>query len=94
MILEIMTREMMAMSYACAKNGLNLKFIPTEMTGIVKVRISDKGREISPALAYRLGALVVAKVNVDNDAESLQQPLSEEDLTPNNVLMIVEDLPG
>lgn len=94
MILEIMTREMNAMAWACTKNELNYKFIPTEMTGIVKVRISDKGREISPALAYRLGALVAAKVNVDHDAESLHEPLLEEDLTPNNVVILVEDLPG
>lgn len=88
---------MNAFAYACAKNELNYKFIPTELTGIVKVRISDRGREISNVLSYRLGALVQAKIQVDRDADNLEhEPLSESDLMPNEGVILVEsseDLP-
>lgn len=82
-----------AVAYACLKNEFNYWFIPTEMTGIVKVRISDKGREISNVLAYRLGAMVQAKIQVDRDADNLEhEPLSESDLMPNDVVLLVEGL--
>lgn len=96
MTIEIPTSEMEAMAYACAHNELNHKFFPTELTGIIKVRVTDKGKEISPAVAYRLCAIVEQKKRVDSDRlleEELRAcgvPMPE---TTNNVLIIVEDLP-
>lgn len=93
MTLHILTTEVNALNFACTKSELNCKFTPTEREGITRVRISDKGREITPELAYFLCETTKQKIKDDEEAEQLEEPLSEEDLTPNNVLMIVEDLP-
>lgn len=99
MTLDIMTREVDAVAYACAVAGLDCKFSPTESEAFVKVRITDRGREISHVLTYRLGALVQAKIQADSDAENMEhEPLTENDLlpSPNNVVILVEsseDLP-
>lgn len=74
MILNVMTRETNAIQYACAKVDLNCMLIPTEFQGIVRVRISDWGKEISPELAWRLCALTQAKIDVDNRAERQELP--------------------
>lgn len=90
MILEIPTSDMDAIAFACAHNDeLNYKFFPTEITGIVKVRVTDKGKEISPAVAYRLCAVVEQKKRCDSER------LLERELMPegtNDVLIVVENL--
>lgn len=90
MILEIPNSDMDAIAFACANNdGLNYKFFPTEFTGIVKVRVTDRGKEISPAVAYRLCAVVEQKKRYDSER------LLERELMPegkNDVLIVVENL--
>lgn len=93
MTLDIMTREVDAVAYACVVVGLDCKFTPTESESFVKVRITDRGREVSQVLAYRLGSLVQVKIQVDRDADNLEhEPLSESDLMPNDVVILVESL--
>lgn len=85
MILEIPSTEVEAHSESCAFMELNYKFYPTEISGIVKIKVTDKGREISPAIAYRLGRLVDQKLRCEGE-----RILESELMQQNNVVWTVE----
>lgn len=90
MNLDIPASEMNAVAFACAHNELTCKFFPTEITGIVKWRVTDRGKEISQAVAYRLCAVVEQYKRCESE-KLIEQDLMQE--SKNNVLIIVEDLP-
>lgn len=96
MTLHIPTSELEAMNFACAIHELNCKITPTERVGIVRVRISYLGRELTPEMAYFLREAVQRKLEADQEAEAQELPLTESDLMPNDVVILVEsseDLP-
>lgn len=88
MLIEVGKQEGEALRYACAMNDLNCLVMETPITGIVKVRIREHGREISPALAYRLKGVVDQKIRYDRE-RILEADLLQE---PNNVLVLIENI--
>lgn len=92
MTLHILTRELEAMHYACAIRELNCKVTPTERQGIVRVRISYLGRELTPEMGYFLREEVQRRLQVVQEAEAQELPLTESDLMPNDVVILVESL--
>lgn len=92
MTIHIPTRELEAMNFACAMHGLNCKVTPTERQGIVRVRISYLGRELTPEMAYFLREEVQQRLQVVQEAEAQELPLTESDLMPNDVVILVESL--
>jgi hypothetical protein len=88
MLIEVSKQEGQALLYACAMNDLNCLVMETPIIGIVKVRIRDRGREISPALAYRLKGVAEQKMRYDRE-RILEADLLQE---PNNVLVLVENI--
>lgn len=93
MTIHIPTRELEAIQYACAMRELNCKFTPTERAGIVRVRISYLGRELTPEMGYFLREEVQQRLQVVQEAEAQELPLSESDLMPTEGVILVEDLP-
>lgn len=98
MLIEVSTDEAEALKYACVMNDLNYMVFNTEITGIKKVRIRDRGREISAPLAYRLKGIVDQKLRAEQEEDVLNR-MSEYDLLPLpaqeqpiNVLMMIEAL--
>lgn len=89
MLIEVSKQEGEALQYACVMNDLSCLVMETPITGIVKVRIRDRGREISPALAYRLKGVAEQRMRYDRErileADLLQEP-------NNNVLVLVENI--
>lgn len=89
MLIEVSKQEGEALRYACAMNDLHCQVFETAITGIVKVRIRDHGREISGALGYRLKGVADQKMRFDRErileADLLQEP-------KNNVLITVESI--
>lgn len=91
MILEVPTSDMDHITEACCLIDLNCRFFPTLISGIVKVRISDRGKEISPAIAYRLAVCVEQSKRAGRERileeELLQEPI-------NDVVITVESIEG
>lgn len=89
MIIEIPNTEMEAHAEACSLIELSYKFYPTEINGVVKIRVTDKGRDISQPITYRLARLVDQILRCDRERileeELLQEPV-------NDVVIIVEGL--
>lgn len=92
MLLEIPCDEKAAHEYACAVSGLTCRFLETDFPGVIKVKVTNEGRKVSAVLAYRLKGIVDQKMRADRE-ERRYNALREEDLSPNNVLVLVEDLP-
>ena len=88
MVVEVSKQEGEALRYACVMNDLNCLVMETPITGIVKVRIREHGREISPALAYRLKGIADQKMRYDRE-RILEADLLQE---PGNVLILVENI--
>jgi hypothetical protein len=88
MLIEVSKQEGEALQYACVMNDLSCLVMQTPITGIVKVRIRDRGREISPALSYRLKGVAEQKMRYDRE-RILEADLLQE---PNNVLVLVENI--
>jgi hypothetical protein len=92
MQIKIAKSETDAVKYICALNDFTCNFAPTTTQGIISVRITDRGKEISPSLAFILGRQVQLRIEIMESSYKIQE--AEENYTgQNNVLTIVEDLP-
>lgn len=86
MVIEISNSDLDHIAKACSLIELNCRVFSTEISGILKVRVTDKGKEISPAIAYRLSTCV--EQSKRNESERiLEQELMQE--PKNNVLIMV-----
>lgn len=96
MLIEVSNEESEAIKYACSMNNLHYTIFETEISGIVKVRIRDCGRELSAPMAYRLKGHVDEYMRIRQEREIDGRSMDDLKLpeeTPLNVLMLIEDLP-
>lgn len=87
--------ELSAHKYACVLHDFKYAVMPSMAKDMLEFTVKKDSHELSPLEAYYLGRAVLQYVEIEKIRGGLNEhePLSEEDLTPNNVLMIVEDLP-
>lgn len=92
MIIQITTEESEGLKYACAKNTLTFRILENNIPGIVKVMVTDSGKKISAALAYRLKGIADQWIREQKAKDEYERELTR--ITePNNCIAIVEELP-
>ena len=92
MIILVTTEEAEGLRYACAQNTLDYTVLDNSTPGLVKVGITDSGKNISAALAYRLKGVADQYVRERKASDEYGRMLAQE-LGSNNVVVLVEDLP-
>lgn len=81
--------ELNALQCACAVHELRYFVLPSATQGMVEATVkSEDGKEITQLEAYHLGRTILQAFEI----ETLRANLP--DTTENNVLTLVEDLPG
>lgn len=95
MIIQIPTEEAEGLRYACIKNTLNYRVLETNIPGLVKVMVTDSGKKISAALAYRLKGIADQWIREQRSKDEYERSIAQI-ISPNNVVAIIEpfnDLP-
>jgi hypothetical protein len=92
MIIQITTEEAEGLRYACLKNTLNYRVLENNIPGIVKVSVTDSGKKISAALAYRLKGIADQWIREQKAKDEYEREIARI-ISPNNIVTIIEELP-
>lgn len=92
MIIQVSTEESEGLRYACVRNALTFKVLEDNIPGIVKVLISDSGKKISAALAYRLKGIADQWVREQKAKDEYEREVARI-ISPNDVVVLIDPIP-
>lgn len=88
--------ELSAHKFACVLHDFKYAVMPSMTKDMLEFTVKKDGGELSQLEAYYLGRAVLQYVEIEKirrELPSQELPLSESDLMPNDVVILVEDLP-